>query len=107
MDAKAGAQISRKAFIQSVVILFVLMMVAGILTHIVPAGQYDRLIEDGREVISPDSFEYTSTPDYPVWRWFTAPFEVPFAQDGLIVIMIILFLLMVGGLLPSSIRVEF
>jgi uncharacterized ion transporter superfamily protein YfcC len=37
---KAGAQISTKAFVQSVLILFVLMMLAGVLTHVVPAGSY-------------------------------------------------------------------
>jgi uncharacterized ion transporter superfamily protein YfcC len=40
MDQKAGAQISQRAFIQSLVILFVLMMIAGILTLVVPAGGF-------------------------------------------------------------------
>jgi hypothetical protein len=39
MDQKAGAQISQRAFIQSLAILFVLMMIAGILTLVIPAGQ--------------------------------------------------------------------
>ena len=38
MDQKAGAQISQRAFIQSLVILFLLMMIAGVLTLVVPAG---------------------------------------------------------------------
>ena len=48
MEQKAGAQISQRAFIQSLVILFVLMMIAGALTLILPAGQYTRLDVDGR-----------------------------------------------------------
>ncbi len=43
MEQKAGAQIGQRAFIQSLVILFVLMMIAGILTLVVPAGQYARI----------------------------------------------------------------
>jgi len=42
MEQKAGAQIGKRAFIQSLVILFILMMVAGILTLVVPVGQYNR-----------------------------------------------------------------
>jgi uncharacterized ion transporter superfamily protein YfcC len=97
MDQKAGAQISQRAFIQSLVILFVLMMVAGILTRVVPAGQYVRLQVDGREVIDPASFQFTERPDYPIWRWFTAPIEVLGAEGSLTVIVILIFLLFIGG----------
>jgi len=96
MEEKAGAQISTKAFIQSVFILLVLMMAAGILTRIVPAGSYMRTIQDDREVIDPTSFQYIEQPDYPVWRWFTAPIEILWGPDGLTIITIIVFLLMVG-----------
>jgi uncharacterized ion transporter superfamily protein YfcC len=70
MEQKAGAQISQRAFMQSLVILFVLMMVAGILTLVMPAGQYSRVQVDGRQTIDPDSFQLVEKPDYPVWRWF-------------------------------------
>lgn len=95
-DKKAGAQISAKAFLQAVLIIFALMMAAGILTRVVPAGQYVRVERDGREVIDPTSFALTERPDYPVWRWFTAPFEVLAAPGNLTVIAIILFILLVG-----------
>ncbi|MBT3391048.1 MAG: YfcC family protein [Chloroflexi bacterium] len=97
MESKAGAQISAKAFIQSVIILFVIMMVAGVLTIIVPAGRYERIAQGGRELINADSFQFVEQPDYPIWRWFTAPVEVLGGSDGLIVIVIIFFILMVGG----------
>jgi uncharacterized ion transporter superfamily protein YfcC len=95
-DHKSGAQISTKAFIQAVAIIFFLMIVAGILTRVVPAGQYARVQQDGREVIDATSFKLTDRPDYPVWRWFTAPFEVLGAQGNITVIAIILFILLVG-----------
>ena len=97
MQQKAGAQISRKAFVQSLLILLALMVAAGILTRVVPAGQYARRIEAGRELIDPDSFEVVPRPDYPVWRWFTAPVEVLWGSDGLTIATIIIFLLMIGG----------
>lgn len=96
MQQKAGAQISRKAFIQSFLILLALMLLAGVLTRVVPAGQYTRTIVDGREVIDPASFRYTPAPEYPVWRWVTAPLEVLWGTDAVTIITIILFILIVG-----------
>ncbi len=96
MESKSGVRISRKAFIQAVVIIFILMLFAGILTRLVPAGEYQRTITEGREVIVPGTFLEIPRPDYPIWRWFTAPVEVLFAKDGFTVIAIILFILLVG-----------
>ena len=97
MEQKAGAQISQRAFIQSLVILFVLMMIAGILTIVVPSGQYNRIEIDGRETIDPDSFQVVEKPDYPIWRWFVAPLEVLGSPSGLTVIVIIVVLFFAGG----------
>ena len=96
-EQKSGAQISKKAFIQAVVIIFVLMMVSGLLTRLVPSGAYTRIEVDGRESIDPTSFQSISQPNYPIWRWFVAPVEVLFTPDGLTkVIPIIVFILLVG-----------
>ena len=97
MEARSGAQISRKAFTQSVIILFILMVAAGILTRVIPAGSYKRIEMDGRLVIDPASYQASESPDYPLWRWFTAPVEVLGSEDGLLVVVIIVFILMVGG----------
>ena len=97
MEGKAGAQISSRAFAQSAGILLALMLVAGLLTRVIPSGRYERALIDGRQTVLPDTFQTISAPDYPVWRWFTAPVEVLFGPDGLSVIMIIVFILLVGG----------
>ncbi|HZJ21699.1 MAG TPA: SLC13 family permease [Anaerolineales bacterium] len=97
MEQKAGAQIGRRAFIQSIVILFVLMIIAGILTLIIPAGEYTRIQVDGRETIDPDSFQFVDKPNYPLWRWFIAPIEVLGSESGLTVIVIIVVLFFAGG----------
>ncbi|WKZ39121.1 MAG: AbgT family transporter [Anaerolineales bacterium] len=96
MEQKSGAQISRKAFIQSVLILLALMVVSGILTLVIPAGEYQRVEVDGRETIIPDSFAFTARPDYLLWRWFLAPLEVLTGPDSLTIIVITVFILMVG-----------
>jgi len=97
MEQKAGAQISMRAFIQSALILLVLMIGAGILTRVLPAGEYTRYESEGRTLIDPDSYRTIASPDYPVWRWFTAPVEVLWGDDSLIIITIILFILLVSG----------
>jgi uncharacterized ion transporter superfamily protein YfcC len=96
-QSKSGVQISNKAFIQAAVIIFGLMMLSGILTMVIPAGQFERVAIEGRgEVILPNTFRLTERPDYPVWRWFLAPLEVLVSPDNLTIIGIILFILLVG-----------
>lgn len=95
-EKKAGIQISKKAFLQAVAIILFLMMVAGILTRVVPAGKFAQMEVDGRQVIDPSSYTVTERPDYPVWRWFTAPFEVFAAQGNVTVIGVITFIVLVG-----------
>lgn len=97
MTERAGAQISKKAFIQSALILLAFMILAGILTRAVPGGSFTRYEEAGRILIDPNSYQQTARPDYPVWRWLTAPIEVLWGDDSLLVIVISLFILMVGG----------
>lgn len=97
MEQRAGAQIGKRAFIQSLVILFVLMMIAGILTLVIPAGQYIRMVVDGRETIDPASFQFTERPAYPIWRWFVAPLEVLGSDSGLLIIVLIVVLFFAGG----------
>jgi len=93
----AGLQISKKSFFSSVAILLLLMIGAGILTRIIPGGAFERTVIDGREAIVPGTFAFTGAAEYPVWRWFTAPFEVLWSDDAVTVIMIIVFICIIGG----------
>ncbi|RME35078.1 MAG: hypothetical protein D6793_07730, partial [Thermoflexia bacterium] len=97
MESRTSIRIGTRTFVQSVLILFALMMVAGILTRVLPAGTYSRVQVDGRELIDPTSYRTVPRPEYPVWRWFTAPVEVLGAPGNLTVIVIILFILLIGG----------
>ena len=97
MDEKAGAQISKKAFIQTFIILLVIITFAGILTRVVPAGSYNRVEQNGQSVIDPSSYHLTAQNPLPIWRWFTAPVEVLWGPDSLTIITIIIFILLVSG----------
>ncbi len=92
-----GIKISKQSFISSVVIIFTLMMIAGILTWVIPAGSFEHAIVDGRDTILPGTYQFADTGGYAIWRWFTAPFEVVFSSDGPTVVVIILFIFIIGG----------
>ncbi len=96
MDNKAFS-IGKRAFLTSAIILLLLMIGVGILTKIVTPGTFEREIINGREVVISDSFKYIESIDYPVFRWFTAPFEVLVSKDSLVLVVIIIFLIFIGG----------
>ena len=85
-----------KSFITICSILLGIMIFVGILTFIVPAGQY--LIDSNGKII-PDSFAFIeSTTTLPVWRWFTAPIEALLWGEGNFnIIQIVAVLLVLGG----------
>lgn len=97
MNQQASIRINRRSFLQSVVILLAMMLLAGILTLLIPPGRYDMIELEGRTVIDPQSFQFVEPPDYPAWRWLVAPIEVLAGPNGLTIIVIIVFLLMVGS----------
>ncbi len=98
MKEKSSIRISAKAFVSSIAILLLLMILAGVLTYVIPAGSYGRVEIDGNLTIDPDSFNFIKSGPYPIWRWFVAPFEVLVGPDAITVISIILFIFIVGGI---------
>jgi uncharacterized ion transporter superfamily protein YfcC len=90
-------RIGKKTFIFSAVVLLMLMIIAGTLSYVLPAGSYQRSSIDGIEVVVDGTYsEIDVAPLSPI-RWLTAPFEVLGSQDGLTIIVIIIFLLFLGG----------
>ncbi|MDL2214026.1 hypothetical protein LJB76_00535 [Clostridia bacterium OttesenSCG-928-O13] len=94
----AGLNISVKTFVSTVLLLLGIMILAGVLTQVVPQGNFEYRVEDGRSVVVPGT--YTEHPDatpLPIWRWFTAPFEVLATSKAVTAGMIMLFILLIGG----------
>ncbi len=90
-------KIGKRAFITSFLVLLALMILAGILSQVLPASQFDRVMQDGRAVILPNSYQLITAPDIPLYRILTAPFEVLLGKDAAIVVVIIVFLLLMAG----------
>ncbi|MFZ3110355.1 MAG: hypothetical protein WA234_06660, partial [Rectinemataceae bacterium] len=96
-SAQVGLRISRKAFLTSFFVLFALMLGAGILSAVLPSGSYERVEGEFGLQVLPDTYRVAEKPSYPFWRWFTAPFEVLASEDGVQAIIIIVFIMIVGG----------
>lgn len=97
MSEQYSIKVGLRAFLFAFVIILGLMIVSGVLTRVVPAGSYERVMVEGRQVVVPGSYRTIEPPPYPAWRWATAPVEVLFAPGNIAVITIILFLIFVGG----------
>jgi uncharacterized ion transporter superfamily protein YfcC len=95
MDDKSNLlSISKKAFLNVIYILLFLILAAGIVTLIIPAGEF---LRDSDGTIISGSFTFYAQNSYPIWRIITAPFEVLVGPDSVSVIMIGLFLIILGG----------
>ncbi len=97
MSENTTLNIGKKTFVSAIIILLILLIGSGVLTQVIPMGSYDRIVVDGQSEIVADSFVYTDGEKLPIIKWLTAPIDVLFAGDGVIIIMIILFLLIIGG----------
>lgn len=47
--------------INAFVLLFCVIVIAAVLTYFLPAGEYERIEENGRTLVVPDSFQYTES----------------------------------------------
>lgn len=96
-EGGAAIRISARAFITTIAILLALMIGSGALTYLIPAGSYSHSVVGGVDRVLPGTFAYGPRPDYPAWRWFTAPVEVLWSPGNVQVITIILLLVLIGG----------
>ncbi|WP_343208260.1 hypothetical protein [Anaerolentibacter hominis] len=91
-------KISKKTFITSVAVLLALMLFAGILTQVVPQGHFERTVNDGRELVVPDSYKLDNDASpMNFFRVFLAPAAVLFSEDSMTIIGIIIFLVLISG----------
>jgi uncharacterized ion transporter superfamily protein YfcC len=93
----ASIHIGARAFITTVSIILALMVASGILTYLVPSGRYTHVVEGGIDRVVPGTFAHSARPDYPAWRWLTAPVEVLWSPGNAQVITIIVLLVLIGG----------
>ena len=89
------AQIGKKSFFLVVSLLLSILFICWLLTYIVPQGRY---LRDDNGMIIADTFTHGPAKGIAAWRVITAPFRVFASEsDGLTVIMISVFLLVMSG----------
>lgn len=93
-ENKALININKRSFINVLIILFSLMVIAFVLTYLIPQGSYQRTV-DG-EIIA-GTYQLLPRDNLKIWEFFYAPIGLLLSSDGLNVIMISLFLFILGG----------
>ena len=104
-NRKTLLNLSTKTFIQVVVLLFVLMLVAVVLTYVIPKGEFGKLTDEaGNVLVDEKGNEQLDFTDYrriegasgiPIWKGLLAPILVFGSANGLELIMLSLFLVTV------------
>lgn len=91
---KSFASMNTKSFVSVVIILVAMIAIVGILSLVIPQGEFAR--NENGEIIA-GTFVQGEVQGIEFWKIITAPFRV-FAADGSItIIMICLFLLIMSG----------
>ena len=95
---KKSMSISAKSFISALIVIFILMIAAYVLTFLIPGGQYVRTDDgSGNMIITAESaFSYIDG-GIPFWKWLLSPFLVLGAPGSALVLAVIAFLLVIGG----------
>ena len=68
----AEAKAEAKEFPSGLVIICGIILIAAILTYIIPGGEYVRTEIDGRQVVDPNSFTYVASHPASLIDIFTA-----------------------------------
>ena len=92
---QAFSNISLKSFITVVLVLVAILALSATLTYFIPQGTFTRNDEG---VILTDTYVQGDVAGIPLWRVVTAPGRVFASEDGLTIIMISLFLLIMSGI---------
>ncbi|MBI9109424.1 MAG: YfcC family protein [Spirochaetales bacterium] len=94
---KSTIKIGARSFLTAFLILFALMTVTGILTRIIPSGEYDRVVYESRTIIADGSYHSIEKQAVPVYRWYTSVIEVFWGENRLTVIVLVLFISFLGA----------
>ena len=90
----AYSSISLRSFVTVAVLLLVVLLFCGSLSYFIPQGAFAR---DADQNIIPGTYQVGEVDGIALWRVITAPIRVFASEDGLTIIMISIFLLVMSG----------
>ena len=98
MKEEKGLNISARSFVIAIAVIFVLMIASYVLTFVIPAGSYDRVIDEaGNTVIDTSSqFRYVDG-GLPFWKFLLSPILILGADGSATLIAIMAFVVIIGG----------
>lgn len=79
-------------FPNAIVLLFILIIVIGLLTYVIPAGQYEKIEKGGKQVIDPNSFHFIGKSPVKFLDFFTT---IPLGLQNASALIFMIFL--IGG----------
>lgn len=99
---KQGLNVSAKSFITAIIVIFVLMALTYALTFIIPGGHYDRVLDSNGNLIIDTNSEFKNVDGgIAFWKWVLSPVLVLGADGSAMLIAVIAFLLVIGGIFNS------
>lgn len=92
-----GISLDKKTVAAILVALVVIMAFVGVLTQVLPRGEYQVIEKDGYEQIVDGT--YTELPDYkmPIWKIFLAPVLCFTSSNAATGLLIIVMVVLIGG----------
>lgn len=101
-EEKKGLNISVRSFITAIIVIFALMILAYILSIIIPGGMYARVPDTEGNLIIDTVAGYAPTQGgIPFWKWLLSPVLVLGGSGNGTLIAVIIFLLVIGGVFNS------
>lgn len=91
---EAFSNISLRSFLTVVLVLSSILFLCGLLTYVIPQGSFQR---NDAGVILTDTYEQSDVHGISPWKVLTAPVRVFASEDGITILMISLFLLIMSG----------
>lgn len=99
---KTGINVNIKSFLAAITVIAVLVVLTYVLTFIVPGGEYARTVDAlGNTIIDAEAGFFYTEGGIPFWKWILSPFLMLGAEGGGMILAIIAFLLVVGGVFNS------
>lgn len=90
----AYSSISVRSFVTVAVLLLAVLVFCGSLSYFIPQGAFER---DTDQNIIPGTYQAGEVEGIALWRVITAPVRVFASEDGLTILMISIFLLVMSG----------
>ena len=97
-----GLNISARSFLTAIIVIFILMVAAYLLTFLLPGGVYARIPDENGNLIIDTAAGFTHTQGgIPFWKWLLSPILVLGGAGNGTLIAVIAFLLVIGGIFNS------